>query len=56
MPREGFEPTIPVFERLNTVRALDRAAIGTDPFNFRCFKKVLLDGNCCTHGTDLKLH
>jgi hypothetical protein len=26
MPREGFEPTIPVFERANTVHALDRSA------------------------------
>jgi hypothetical protein len=25
MPRVGFEPTIPVFERANTVYALDRA-------------------------------
>jgi len=29
MPRAGFEPTIPVFERSKTVRALDRAVIGT---------------------------
>jgi hypothetical protein len=29
MNRVGFEPTIPVFERLKTVRTLDRAAIGT---------------------------
>jgi hypothetical protein len=29
MPRAGFESTIPVFERLKTVRALDRAAVGT---------------------------
>jgi hypothetical protein len=29
MPRAGFEATIPVLERLKTVRALDRAAIGT---------------------------
>jgi hypothetical protein len=29
MPREGFEPTIPMFERLKTVRALGRVAIGT---------------------------
>jgi len=29
MPRAGFEPTIPVFKRLKTVRILDRAAIGT---------------------------
>jgi hypothetical protein len=26
MPQVGFEPTIPVFERTNTVHALDRAA------------------------------
>jgi hypothetical protein len=29
MPLAGFEPTIPVFERPKTVRALDRAAIET---------------------------
>jgi hypothetical protein len=31
MPREGFESTIPVFEKAETVHALDRAAtvIGT---------------------------
>jgi hypothetical protein len=27
MPRVGFEPTIPVFERAKTVHALDSAAI-----------------------------
>jgi hypothetical protein len=26
MPQVGFEPTIPVFQRANTVHALDRAA------------------------------
>jgi hypothetical protein len=26
MPRVGFEPTVPVFERAKTVHALDRAA------------------------------
>jgi hypothetical protein len=26
MPRVGFDPTIPVFERAKTVRALDSAA------------------------------
>jgi hypothetical protein len=26
MPRVGYEPTIPVFERAKTVHALDRAA------------------------------
>jgi hypothetical protein len=33
MPRMGFEPTIPVFERANTVHALERAAtvIGSFP-------------------------
>jgi hypothetical protein len=30
MPRAGFEPTIPAFEWLKTVRVLDRAAIGTE--------------------------
>jgi hypothetical protein len=29
MPRAGFEPTIPVFERLKTIHALHRAVIGT---------------------------
>jgi len=29
MPRVGFEPTIPVFERPKFVRASDRAATGT---------------------------
>jgi hypothetical protein len=45
MPRAEFEPTIPVFERAKTFRALDRAAtvigvqehdlqnIGIDQFN-----------------------
>jgi hypothetical protein len=30
MPRMGFEHTIPVLERPETVRAKDRSAIGTD--------------------------
>jgi hypothetical protein len=29
MPREGFEPAIPMFERAKTVRVFDHAAIGT---------------------------
>jgi hypothetical protein len=29
MPRAGFEPAIPIFERPKTVLALDRAAIET---------------------------
>jgi hypothetical protein len=29
MPLAGFEPVIPMFERPETVLALDRAAIGT---------------------------
>jgi hypothetical protein len=32
MPRAGFEPTIPVFERSNTVHALNRATAGTGSF------------------------
>jgi hypothetical protein len=30
MPRVGFEPTIPVFERTKTVHAFDRAATVID--------------------------
>jgi hypothetical protein len=29
MPRVGFEPTIPVFERAKAVHALDRVATGS---------------------------
>jgi hypothetical protein len=29
MSRAGFEPVIPIFEQLKTVRALDHVAIGT---------------------------
>jgi hypothetical protein len=31
MPRVGFEPTIPVFERVKTVHSLDRAATVIGP-------------------------
>jgi hypothetical protein len=34
MLREGFEPAIPMFERLKTVLALDRGAIETGPSKF----------------------
>jgi hypothetical protein len=36
MPRVGFEPTIPAFERAKTVHASDRAAtvIGNDVIHF----------------------
>jgi hypothetical protein len=30
MPQVGFEPTIPVFERAKTVRAIDRATVVID--------------------------
>jgi hypothetical protein len=30
MPREGFKPTIPAFERAKTVHALDRAVTVID--------------------------
>jgi hypothetical protein len=33
MPRVGFEPTIPVFERAKTVHALERAATGSGSFS-----------------------
>jgi hypothetical protein len=34
MPRLGFQPTIPVFERAKTVHALDRAAIVIGSLDF----------------------
>jgi hypothetical protein len=36
MPRVGFEPTIPVFERAKTVHALDRAVIVLGSSFFLC--------------------
>jgi hypothetical protein len=44
MPRFGFEPTIPVFERAKTVHALDRAAtaIGTIVL---LLEKLSVEGN-----------
>jgi hypothetical protein len=36
MPRAGFELAIPMFERLKTVLALDRAAIETGLFMIKC--------------------
>jgi hypothetical protein len=38
MPRVGFGPTIPVFERATTVHALDRAAtvIGDENTHWWC--------------------
>jgi hypothetical protein len=33
MPRVGFEPTTPVFERAKVIHALDRAATVIDPFS-----------------------
>jgi hypothetical protein len=44
MPRVGFEPTIPVFERAKTVHALDRAAtvIGyASPYTETLFPDIL---------------
>jgi hypothetical protein len=45
MPRVGFKPTIPGFERAKTVHALDHAATATGttantPYKFHCHKKV----------------
>jgi hypothetical protein len=40
MPREGFEPTIPVFERAKTVHASDRAATMID--NICIYKYILV--------------
>jgi hypothetical protein len=40
MPRVGFEPTIPVFERANTIHALDRAATVIGKFTCTLVNKV----------------
>jgi hypothetical protein len=37
MPHVGFEPTIPVFERVKTVHALDRAATAIGVKTFECY-------------------
>jgi hypothetical protein len=42
MPRLGFEPTIPVFERSKTVHVLDREAIVTGIVFLMLFKIVFL--------------
>jgi hypothetical protein len=42
IPRAGFEPTIPLFERVKTVRALDGAASGTGTLQPLCMKLCLL--------------
>jgi hypothetical protein len=43
MPRAGFQPTIPVFERSNTIRALVSAATGIGYFcNYSCFRINIL--------------
>jgi hypothetical protein len=36
MPRLGFEPTIPVFERAKTFYALDRAAAVIGMLTYQC--------------------
>jgi len=42
MPRAGFKPTIPMFERLKTIRALDRAAGGTGSVFIILFKHTII--------------
>jgi hypothetical protein len=42
MPPVGFEPTISVLERENTVHALDRAATVTGPCHFTKFYNLNL--------------
>jgi hypothetical protein len=37
MPREGFEPKTPVFERAKAVHALDRAATAINNDTVQCF-------------------
>jgi hypothetical protein len=40
MPRLGFEPTTPVFERVKTVHSLDRAPTLIGYCNIYCIKMV----------------
>jgi hypothetical protein len=42
MPRVGFEPTIPVFERAKTVHALDRAVTVIGLYIPQCTKYICL--------------
>jgi hypothetical protein len=49
MPRVGFEPTIPVFERTKTVHAVDRGATVIGSWRS-------LAENKCTRGKDSELH
>jgi hypothetical protein len=37
IPGAGFEPTIPMFKRFKTIRALDCAVLGTGPNNAAVF-------------------
>jgi hypothetical protein len=52
MPRAGFEPAIPIFDRPNTVRALDRAAIGIIGIS----KLKFIGWNCNCHDWSILLH
>jgi hypothetical protein len=49
MPRVGFEPTIPVFERAKTVHAFDRetTVIGTYKHRKKLRKNVIVDLSRC---------
>jgi hypothetical protein len=46
MPRVRFEPTIPEFERVKTVHALDRAATVIDIFSLRKQKLYICFPTC----------
>jgi hypothetical protein len=46
MPRVGFEPSIPVFERPDTFYALDRAATVIGAIHFMIYN-VWSDNNIC---------
>jgi hypothetical protein len=52
MPRVGFEPTIPVFERPKTVRASDCSAIGTS----LCESSEVYSPLLCLRSMSLLLH
>jgi hypothetical protein len=45
MPRAGFEPAIPIFERPKTVLASNRAVIETGTIKSR-YRYLQVQGNC----------
>jgi hypothetical protein len=54
MPRVGFEPTIPVFERAKTVHALDRAVIVIGRIWYKVFYRMSTVGSAEAWSTHMR--